>query len=262
MPIAAAAVYALLYSVGMTGLLAKGFTFDHWLAVFNKGELLSATLTSVAVALAVVVLAAGAGLTLALTLGASIDDGPVGLAAHVPLAVPGTVAALLVFLLFTASGFFPRLLLAVGVLGSLDNAPSLVHDPYYLGVITAHAFSAVPFLALVFRGLYRSERIAVLSQVAASLGATQRQTLWRITIPALLRRSESTLVLVFVLVLGSYEIPLLLGRQSPEMFSVLVMRKYGRFDLTEKPEALAIAFAYTLLVAGLLALFFRFRERR
>lgn len=261
-PIAAAAVYALLYSVGLTGLLAKGFTLEHWSAVLTKGELFSATLTSVIVAVAVVGLGAVVGLALALTLGDAIDDGPVSLAAHVPLAVPGTVAALLVFLLFTASGFFPRLLLASGALSSLDTAPSLVHDPFYLGVIVAHAFSAVPFLALVFRGLYRSERIAVLAQVASSLGASAGQTLWRITVPALLRRSESTLLLVFVLVLGSYEIPLLLGRQSPEMFSVLVMRKYGRFDLTEKPEALAIAFAYTLLTAGLLALFFRFRERQ
>ncbi|MEM6731790.1 MAG: ABC transporter permease subunit, partial [Myxococcota bacterium] len=170
--------------------------------------------------------------------------------------------ALLVFLLFTASGFFPRLLLALGVLSTLEGAPSLVHDPLYLGVIVAHSFSAVPFLALVFRGLYRSERVEALQKVAASLGASRLQTLFRVTLPAMLRRADSTLMLVFVLTLGSYEIPLLLGRQSPEMFSVLVMRKYGRFDITEKPEALAIAFAYTLFVCVAVVGFFRWRGRQ
>ena len=59
-------------------------------------------------------------------------------------------------------------------------------------------------------------------------------------------------MLFFIYVMGAYEIPLLLGRQSPQMLSVLAMRKYARFDITQKPEAFAIAFLYAVLVSVVL----------
>ena len=60
-----------------------------------------------------------------------------------------------------------------------------------------------------------------------------------------------SLALLFAVVLGSYEIPLLIGSQSPQMISVLVLRRYALYDITQKPEAFIIALLYTLLVLGL-----------
>jgi putative spermidine/putrescine transport system permease protein len=54
--------------------------------------------------------------------------------------------------------------------------------------------------------------------------------------------------LFFVFVLGSYEIPLLLGRQSPQMMSILTMRKLERFDLATIPQAYVIALIYTVMM--------------
>ena len=45
----------------------------------------------------------------------------------------------------------------------------------------------------------------------------------------------------------AYEIPLLLGRQSPQMFSVLTQRHFGQFDLGQRPEAFTLAVTYLLL---------------
>ena len=64
-------------------------------------------------------------------------------------------------------------------------------------------------------------------------------------------------VLFFIYVMGAYEIPLMLGRQSPQMLSVLAMRKYARFDITQKPEAFVIAICYAVLVAAALLWFRR-----
>ena len=59
--------------------------------------------------------------------------------------------------------------------------------------------------------------------------------------------------------LGSFEIPLLLGPQSPQMISVLARRKFGLFDLEQKPQAFIIALLYTGLVVALLLVFLRRR---
>jgi putative spermidine/putrescine transport system permease protein len=64
----------------------------------------------------------------------------------------------------------------------------------------------------------------------------------------LLNRGRQMIILTFLLNLGSYEIPLLLGRQSPQMFSVLTQRKFGQYNLLERPEAFVLATTYLLLV--------------
>src|SRR5262249_39037592 len=70
----------------------------------------------------------------------------------------------------------------------------------------------------------------------------------------LLSRAAANVLLLFVVVLGSYEIPLLLGRQSPQMLSVLTFRKYQRFDLLDKPQAFACSILYTLFALTVVVL--------
>jgi putative spermidine/putrescine transport system permease protein len=259
LPIIASLIYVALYSVGATGLLSRGVTWAHWSAVLTGAEVWRSLALSTWVAGAVVVVSAGLGLAIALWQGPALDRGVLGASLYVPLAIPAIVAALMVFLLFGATGWMPRLLLRLGWIAEFDDKYSLVQDRYGMGLIAAHVFFTAPFLALFFRGLQRSERLDELARVAAALGASARQTLWSVSIPVLLRRGSATLALVFVLTLGSFEIPLLLGRQSPQMISVLVWYKYARFDLTVKPQALAIALIYSVFVGLSLAWLFRRR---
>jgi putative spermidine/putrescine transport system permease protein len=214
------------------------------------------------VASAVVSVSTALGLAIALGLGPALERGSLGWSVHVPLAFPATVAALCVFMLFGATGWIPRLLLQLGVLSTLEDGWSLVHDRYAGGVILAHTFAATALLALSFRALQASEHLDQLDRVAAALGANRRQRLWRVSVPLLLRQGTPTLAMVFILILGSYEIPKLLGRQSPQMFSVLIMRKFARFDLTQKPNAMVIALVYTALVVLVLVWVARRHTRR
>ena len=263
LPIAASLVYVGLYSVGLAGILGRGFTLEHWSAVLSSSELWSSLGVSLWIASAVVLLSAAFSLCIALGLGATLDRGPLGWSVHVPLAFPAVLAALSVFMLFGASGWVPRLLLQLGLISTLEGGWSLVQDPWGVGVITAHAFATTALLTLSFRALQHSENLDALDRVAAALGAGPRQRLWRVTVPLLLLRGAPTLALVFILVLGSYEIPLLLGRQSPLMLSVLVMHKYTRrFDLSQKPEALVVALFYTALVVAVIGWLAWQRTRR
>jgi putative spermidine/putrescine transport system permease protein len=257
-PLGASLLYAGLYSLGLTGLLNTGFTLGAWRRVLGGHEVWASLALSVGVALAVVALAAAGGLALALALRGRLGDldrGALSYALYLPLALPGTVAALFTFQMFTGGGLVPRLLLRLGMPAASYAAP--VQDRWAIGIVLTHAALAVPFFALLFDKLHQSERIAELSTLAASLGASRGQRLRRVEIPLLLRAAASNLALLFVVVLGSYEIPLLLGRQAPQMLSVLTLRKYALFDIRQKPEAFVVALLYTALVLGVIGVVFR-----
>lgn len=253
-PIGAALVYAGLYGVELTGLLARGFTTEHWVRVLGSETWWASLAYSAWIAGAVMILGALLAIGVVATVGPGLDRGLAARGAFVPMAVPPVVAALIVFTCFGATGWINRWLLTIGLLPSLHGAPSLVHDRVGAGVIVAHLYAATAFLALTFRSVHVTERVDELAAVAATLGAGARSRLVRVAAPLYITRSAGPLALVFVLTLGSYEIPLLLGQQSPPLLSVLVMRKFGRFDLTDKPEAMVMAVLYALAIGALVFL--------
>jgi putative spermidine/putrescine transport system permease protein len=250
-PAVAALLYAALYSIGAVGLLSSGVTLRPWARVLASAELWSSFRLSVTVAAGAVVLAAAVGLLLALALRGRLE-GALGVLLHLPLTVPAVVAGFLTFQLLSAGGLVQRLAARLGLVSDAARFPALVQEPGGLGIALAHGFLAFPFFALLFSALLRSERIADYEELAASLGAGRRQILLRVTLPILLRGALPALLLTFIVILGSYDIPLLLGVQSPQMLSVLVMRKSGLYDLAERPEAFCIAVVYSLVVLVLL----------
>lgn len=259
LPVAGSLVYALLYTIGLTGLLSEGFTLGHWAAVLGGGELWGSLALSAAVAFASCFAATLGGLLLALGLPAEVRRGPLSFALYLPLAIPFVAGAFLGFEILSGAGVLSRIAWHLGLTTGIDGFPSLTNDALYVGVVVTHAFLALPFLAVVFTQLYESESLDAYVALSRSLGATGAQTLRRVTLPMLLRRARPNLALLFIVLFGSYEIPLLLGRQSPQMISVLTVRKYQRFDLLQKPEAFVIAIVYTITVLLLLAIAFRSR---
>jgi putative spermidine/putrescine transport system permease protein len=254
LPIAGSLVYGFLYTVGLAGLLARGFTLESWAKVLASGELWTSWGLSLYVAGAVAALSTAAGLALALAFRRALDRGPLAYAIYLPLALPGTVAGFLAFELLSPAGLFSRLAFRLGLTDGIAGFPALTNDRWALGIVATHAALATPFFALLFAELYRSERIADFAALSRSLGASGRQTLARVVVPILLSRAATNVLLLFVVVLGSYEIPLLLGRQSPQMLSVLTFRKYQRFDLLDKPQAFVHSILYTLVALAIVTL--------
>ncbi len=147
------------------------------------------------------------------------------------------------------------------MINDISQFPGLVNHAGGIGILVAHIGLAVPFFVLLFHEIYRSEHVDGLSALARTLGASNAQVLYRVKMPILLQRATTNITLLFIAVLGSYEIPLLLGRQAPQMISVLTMRKYEMFDISQKPEAFIVALLYTGFVLTLLVLVFRKRMR-
>jgi putative spermidine/putrescine transport system permease protein len=257
-PVAFALGYAALYSVGAVGLLSEGLSLEPWARVLTEGEASGAFALSLYVAAATVALTVALALTLALTFRRQMGEGrALQTFLYAPLAIPAVVGAFLVFQLLTPSGLVARWLAAAGLLSSMEAFPRLVNDRWAVGVLVAHVGLAVPYFTLLFAEIYRAERLDEMAQLARTLGAGTRDVRWRLEVPVLLRRAGTNAALLFVAVFGSYEIPLLLGRQSPQMVSVLTLRKFERFNLADKPEAFVLALLYTAIVVVLLLALFR-----
>ena len=256
-PIAFSIGYAFSYSTGLTGLLSDGFTMSHWQTVISGDEVWSSFGLSIYIALTTVIITVCAALILSLVLRTRLSKGPLSYIIYLPLAIPATVAAFLTFQLLSGAGFISRMLYTAGLISQITDLPDLINDAAGIGIIAAHVGMAIPFFVILFHEIYTSERIGQLTQLAQTLGASTSAILYRITLPILISRATMNIVLLFIVVLGSYEIPLLLGRQAPQMVSVLTLRKYQLFDISEKPEAFIIAILYTVLVMALLLVIYK-----
>ncbi len=260
LPVAASLGYALLYSVGLTGLLAEGWTASHWQRALASREVWLSFAYSAWLAGATVAFSAAIALFLARRLRSRLDHRLPAAWLHLPLATPALVAAFVAFQLLSGAGLLARVLHGAGLIAGPAEMPELVLDPWGIGIVLTHGALAIPFLILLFHQLHHSEKVEALRRLAESLGATPRQALWRVEVPLLLRAAAGNLALLGVLVLSSYEVPLLLGRQSPQMVSVLIVRHFSLYDLTQKPQAYTLALLYLVVVVAALLLALR-RDR-
>jgi len=259
-PVAWGFLYALAYSLGLVGLLSHGFTLEHWQRVLDAGELWRSVGYSLAIAAATVTLTVIFALAIALTFRRHARRGPLSYALHFPLALPPIVAALFVFQMLSGAGLVSRIAFRLGWISEIREFPALIYDRAGIGIILTHLALATPFFALLFAQLYENEKLADYTALSQTLGAGRWACLRRVVLPILLRRATANLTLFFIGVFGSFEIPLLLGPQAPQMISVLTQQKFALFDLSQKPAAYLIAVLYTALVLGLLFTVFRKRE--
>jgi putative spermidine/putrescine transport system permease protein len=249
LPFVAAFMYALLYSVGVVGVLNTGFTGAYWRAVFESGEFVKSFGYSALIAAISVTVSVSLAMGLVLTYRREFEKKVLSFMLYLPLAIPGVVAAFFTFQLLSKSGFFARIMYALGGIEEAREFPDLVNDQWAIGMLLTFISIVTPFFMLLFMNVYKHERIGALIQLAGALGATKRQALWKVSVPILLRKTWTIIALYFIFILGAYEVPLILGQESPQMLSVLIIRELKQFDLTKLPEGYVVAVVYTLVVA-------------
>ena len=261
LPLAAGLVYALLYSFGLVGILADGFTCSAWSKALTDSTLWMSMGLSVLISTGVVAISTALALGLLMLLRVQLESPRVRFLLHFPLAMPPMVAAFVSFQWLGSSGMLARAAQSGGWLDAPDAFPPLINDPFYLGVCATLTLLTFPFFLLVFLHQYKSANLLQISDLAATLGAPKAYVYRHILAPVLLHRAAPTLLLYGVFLLGAYEAPLLLGRQSPMMISVLINQKFRRFNLADIPVAYVATVVYALLVLGLLLVFLRKKGR-
>jgi putative spermidine/putrescine transport system permease protein len=248
LPVLASVVYSLLYSLGLTGLLAKGFTFEHWLTVFREGSFLQSLLFSACMAMVSISLAVSIALYLAWTFRKELRSHAVSYFLFLPLAVPAVVAAFFSFQLMSQSGLLSRIAFALGLTSDAAGFPALVNDRLGIGIMLTHIFLAIPYFTMLFRNIFRQEDLPGMIQMGENLGVARAVCIRRILIPISLHKASASVFMFAIFVAGSYEIPLLLGASDRRMLSPLVADKMFRFNLADKPEAHVMLVLYMLFI--------------
>lgn len=248
-PFAAAFIYALLYSFGIVGVVNTGFTTQFWETVIASGEFFKSFGYSAAIAALSVVISVSAALWLTLKFRKELNQKFLSYIIYLPLAIPGVVAAFFTYQLLSKAGFFSRFAFQLGWIQEVRFFPDLVNDQLAIGIIITFITVVVPFFLLLFLNVYKNERIQELSELSASLGAKPNQVLWRVSLPLILHKTWVLIVLYFIFLLGAYEIPLILGQESPQMLSVLIIRELKQYDLSKISEGYVAAVIYTITVS-------------
>lgn len=247
---------ALLYSVGLAGPFANGFTMTHWQKLSTEAGLFGALGYSLYIALVSIGLAVLLALAIVLRTRKSASNA-LTTVLYIPLLFPALVVAFYLFQLLSGAGWLSRILFRMGLVRVPADFPELIQDTAGVGIILAHVLMAFPFFTLLFQTIFADAQLADYRHSTLTLGATETQFRRRVAVPILLRRAAPTLVLYGVAVLGAYDIPLLLGRSYPQMVSVFITTRLQRFNLAELPLGYGAGFVVAVLLLTIIGLMVR-----
>ncbi|MEH0157261.1 ABC transporter permease [Limibacter armeniacum] len=250
LPVAIGLGFALLYSLGIIGVLSEGFTLSYWEEVLLGGTFLKSLAYSFYIGIVTITVSLSVAFWLVLYFKESLTRGVTGYLMFLPLSIPAVVTGFFIFQLLTKSGMLSRVFHYLGWIDTLEQFPELVQDDWGVGIILAHSLMAIPFFTLLLNSIYHDQHLDQLKEVAQTLGGNQQTFLIKIGVPLMLRTASPNILLYLLFVVGAYEVPLLVGSQRIQMVSVLAVRKFQRFNLHDIPEGYAISVAFTVLLLG------------
>jgi spermidine/putrescine transport system permease protein len=132
----------------------------------------------------------------------------------------------------------------------------LLYSPFAVVLTLTHIYTPFAFLP-VYASLEHIPRSLV--EASHDLGASPLQTFWRVILPLSIPGVLAGATFAFVLSLGDFLAPLLLGGPSGIMISNIVVSLFGA--AYNWPLGAAISFCMLLLVVGLLFLSERLERR-
>lgn len=218
----------------------KEFTLKYYSEVLRDSSFLSSMMFSIYIAFVSSVIALIVGVVLAYAIIQSKLKLPIEeIIYKLPIVVPHSIAALLIYSMFAQSGLFARVLFALGIISDQSQFMSILYDANGKGIILTYLWKEIPFVAMVVYGVLNSVHDR-LSEVAKNLGASKTQTFWYVLIPLAGPTLLSTFIIIFAFSFGAFEVPFLIGPTEPKALPVLAYIEYTNPDLTNRPYAMAI----------------------
>lgn len=253
--VALAVVLTVIHSLGgLDWPPALGLNLHHWRAVLHGDVFWTAFGYSTLLTMATLLIALASALLIVLVLGERVRYGLLGRVLYLPLAVPGTVAALLAYQFLSNAGLLSRLAHVLGWAREPADFPALIFDPAGIGVVLTHVAMITPLFIVLLDNLRQHERLPLYLQQAESLGASRTQALRHIALPLLARGALPVIGVYGVALLGAFEVPLLIGAAYPSMLSIEIQRQINGLDQTLRPQGYAMATLYLLLLIAAWAL--------
>lgn len=247
--------YSLAASVGVVGAGAADAAWsDGWRVLLTPETWRSLAWTAITSAIATLI-----ALATAVFIGVRLRSSPMGRwLAVAPIAVPHVAAALAAILLLGQSGLVSRLAVGVGLTSVPADFPALAYNASAVALIATMAWKEFPFLALTVLAVLDT-RGSALEESAQTLGATRIQAFRRITWPLLWRGVAPAVIAVYAFLLGTYEMPALLGPSDPVPFPVLTLERSTDPDLQRRGEAHVLALTALAATLALVAVHQRLR---
>ncbi|MBI3145491.1 MAG: ABC transporter permease [Pseudogulbenkiania sp.] len=152
--------------------------------------------------------------------------------------------------LLQQTGLINRILMAIGV---IDEPLTLVNN--LVGVTIGMTYIMLPFLVMPLHATLRSIDPSTL-RAAAICGASRWQAFWRVLVPLALPGIASGALMVFVMSLGYYVTPALLGGTNYMMLAELIAQLVQ--SLLNWGLAGAAAFVLLVVTLGLYAIQLRY----
>jgi len=183
--------------------------------------------------------------------------------AWLPMLIPHFVGAYICFLLFAPSGWFSSIFFQIGWLESMSQFPLLVNDPMYLGVIFTYIWKEVPFVVLMLLPVYQ-EMDQRYEDVSKTLGGSNWTVFKTVELPWVWPISLEVFLILFVFVLGAFEVPALLGVTFPKMIPVLAYDWFYQAGWVNRPlaQAMMVCLSLVAIAAATLILTISHRWRQ
>ncbi len=176
------------------------------------------------------------------------------------LPVPHLVGGLTMLLLLSQSGALSRVTHAVGLTDAPADFPALTADAFGWAIIAEYVWKETPFVGVVALAAL-SGGVDELEAAARTLGASTWQRFRHVVLPLISPAVAATSVLVFAFTVGSYEVPLLLGRPFPAALPVVALQYQQDVDLGARPVAMAVAVVIAVVVSALVLVYMAAMDR-
>jgi putative spermidine/putrescine transport system permease protein len=230
----------------------NGFTLEHYRRIFSEAIYWRSFALTFEISLSVTLLALVLGYPIAYAANAAPKSLNIVILALVvlPFWTSVLVRAYAWLALLQRNGVINHVLQSIGI---VDGPLALVHNTFGTVVATLHIL--LPFMVLpLYATMQKIPRD--LLQAGASLGGNPVHVFWRVFLPLSLPGVLAGSTLVFVLSLGFYITPELLGGGRTIMVSMLVSRNVELYD--QWGAASAVGVVLLVAVAAIFLLVSRF----
>jgi sulfate/thiosulfate transport system permease protein len=237
---------SIIVLIPLAGLVFKTFelSFDQFWGIVTSRRTLNALKTSFGLALlaAIVNLVAGMVIVWALTRyrfpGRRIFDAIV----DIPFALPTAVAGVALTSLFAQKGWLGAPLAELGI--------KVAFTP--IGIFVAMVFIGIPFVVRTVQPVLQDIDKEI-EEVAACLGASRWQTIWRVILPSLFPAMLTGFALAFARAVGEYGSVIFIAGNLPnisEIAPLLIVIRLSEFRYAD-----ATAIAVVMLLASFIVIF-------
>jgi sulfate transport system permease protein len=171
----------------------------------------------------------------------------------IPFALPTAVAGIALTSLYAENGWIGSLLGPLGIKVSFTP----------LGILVALIFIGLPFVVRTVQPVL-ADLEAEQEEVAASLGATRRQTFWRVLLPALFPALATGYALAFARAVGEYGSVIFIAGNLPmvsEIAPLLIVIRLQEFAYAEATAIAAIMLLSSFVLLLLINLLQRWAQR-